>query len=289
MAVAAGAQQTGCMLERRTNSCVNLHRLDTTTVATSGSPTSSSGSAFPSPRFTGSDRPTRRGALAVWLIVLALGVLTLLLSMMVYNTARIGFRSVSTTSYVNVNYWPYVINNNGLVYDILAGAHGQHSSGLAQNSGSHAGRASTAESSSKIIRLQLKPKSKSEPETTLNTPRNSANSWPPETPNWELCSVRDDPDSIQSSGSVFGYFSMYLKCPAAPDYQPTLAFSPPQLTSNTSPKGGNLELLIGVFSGCQASSRRDTVRQTWARQVTSDVLLVQMQMWSNAWVATVTP
>mmetsp|Transcript_24717 Transcript_24717/g.68828 ORF Transcript_24717/g.68828 Transcript_24717/m.68828 type:complete len:466 (+) Transcript_24717:929-2326(+) len=258
MAMAQGTQQTGCILERRTSSCVNLNRLETSGGAGgSGSPTSSSGgSAFTSPRFSISDRAPRRGALAVWLIVLALGVLTLLLSMMVYNTARIGFRSVSTTSYVNVNYWPYVVNNNGLVYDIWAGAHGQHASGLGQSSG---------ESAAKVIRLQLKSKKNSEQEKLLNTQRNAANSWPAETPNWEACTVRDDPVSIRTTGSVFGYFSMYLRCPAAPGYQPTLKFPPPQVSSVVRLSDEGIELLIGVFSGCQAVSRRDTVRQTWAR------------------------
>lgn len=257
---AAAMSLSTVSLERRSNSVINLKRMDLSDSPVSGEDMESAFNPI-CPRVThgGFDRHgPRRTGFAVWLIALVLGSLTMLLSVMVFNTAKMGFRSISTTSYVNVNYWPSVANNNG-VHDVWPERQSRNSA--------------LADIGPKHLRLHLGPgyknqASKSLSDTALNMPRNDAESWPPETPNWELCSSRSDPQTIRTSGSVFGYFSMYLRCPAAPSFQPVLYFDPPKRTkkpAGPNANGTSPELLIGVFSGCLSRLRRDTVRETWGR------------------------
>eukprot|EP00951_Prasinocladus_malaysianus_P035914 scaffold373939_cov48-Prasinocladus_malaysianus.AAC.1 len=255
-------------LERRSGSSLNLKRLESSPEG----PFRSSSSPMPNGSGSGSSSsssPThaslllstlgsgKRGGYALLFIVTALGVLTMLLSLMVYNTARIGFRSIST-SYVNVNYMPHVVNNNGVE------AFHSDGSGLPAPSILK----SAAQKGARLVHMQLMDTyRKKGTGKFLNTPRNDIGSWPFEEPNWENCRSRDEPDHIRTSGSVFGYFAMYMRCPAAPEYKPTLSFEPPEVLSEPVHIPMTLaspDLLIGVFSSCGAFRRRDTVRDTWA-------------------------
>lgn len=225
-----------------------------------GSSTSGCSSGGSSPRSfllglsASAKRSTNSTALGLLTSVVAV---TVIISFAVYNAANLGLRSVST-SYVHVNYMPNLVNAGFFHSDL------QESDSVT--------RASMQTSDQEFVRVGVKLRRgtgllravgrRAKPEVVA--PR-----WPPETPNWELCTSRDDPAKITSTGTVLGYFSMYLRCPAAPEYTPTLSFAPPVVRDHSVNQAGREhtgpDLLIGIFSGCADRTRRDAVRNTWYR------------------------
>ena len=176
--------------------------------------------------------------------------------------------AVSTTSYVNVNYyWPYVVHSNDLPIRAWPHSRKEFAKTLSASDPPVAGlRSAMRLAAGTTTEAATGPKG---PGTLINAAFNGAKSWPPESPNWEQCSSRDDPDAMRSSGSVFGYFAMHLQCPVAPTFEPKVKFEPPRLLSSETPRTNktNPMVLIGIFSGCNSVTRRDTVRQTWARYI----------------------
>jgi len=242
-----------------------------------GSSTSGCSSGGSSPRSfllglsASAKRSTNSTALGLLTSVVAV---TVIISFAVYNAANLGLRSVST-SYVHVNYMPNLVNAGFFHSDL------QESDSVT--------RASMQTSDQEFVRVGVKLRRgtgllravgrRAKPEVVA--PR-----WPPETPNWELCTSRDDPAKITSTGTVLGYFSMYLRCPAAPEYTPTLSFAPPVVRDHSVNQAGREhtgpDLLIGIFSGCADRTRRDAVRNTWYRlRHSTDALVKVLFVMSN--------
>lgn len=250
----------GSELQRR-SSYHNLRRMESSPPdfcsrpeASTGSATSISSSGGSSPRgyFYGVGKRSQTTVTGILVCVAALGILV---SLAVYNAGHLGLRNIST-SYVNVNYMPNLVNAGFFRSDEEAADALQ--------------RASLHSNEQEFIRVKLRRGAKLlRGEHMGASPETGGARWPPETPDWEQCTARDDPEKIRSTGTVIGYFSMYLRCPAAPEYTPTTTFAPPVVRDHSEkrPTLGELgpELLIGVFSGCNARKRRDTVRKTWYR------------------------
>ena len=210
----------------------------------------------------------RRSNPTIWTFIFGVAAIVAVLLLTAYTTTRrLGMGAVSTTSYVNVNYyWPYVVHSNDLAFRALPRSRKEFTKTL--QSDSPGMRSAIRLAASGNTEPKQGPKG---PGALINAAFNGANSWPPDAPNWEQCSSRDDPDAMRSSGSVFGYFAMHLQCPVAPTFEPKVKFEPPRLLASETPRTNqtNPMVLIGIFSGCNSVTRRDTVRQTWARYLRS--------------------